>query len=553
MAATVRYYDIDRENTDSVSLSAYGSYSSLSAIPSTLSLQFLLDNYDTPNYLSLDGNGIDIKDKNKKFYSAGDYVGCVSANVSDGSRQLENCGVKFSTTVTGSSLSFKKGITFVFYGNCCAKMHVMYRNEDTETFLEEDITVGKEIFNFIPKLGAASLILIFSETVLPYQSIKLSDVKIGNVTVLDKLQGIELLEEINVLSDDLPINSLNFTAVIKDGTEIKSGNPITVQSNQKYYGTFFIDETERISKNIYSVKALNCAKKLDETDFIGTTSFETDISELITRVSNGSGVAIKLCSDFEGSDVVGWLPKCSHRYALCYICWAIGGMVDGSRSAGKLNIRKIPTSITSVIKTSSKRIIGDAIFSRSKVITSAIWEKHNYSEQPTSANKTLFVFSVGTAPEEGYYGEFYFDKPTKINEIYGGNRIVSIQTPGVLGIVMGDGNYEFIGSEYVDNVLQDVVYNSKDTEYNGENIKKFDKFTLYGKSSVASKREEIEKYIESGGTVKAKIRLCNERAGDMIQIETAYDGMITGIITSMNISFGYEDVADIEVLEWQNG
>lgn len=114
MAATVRYYDIDRENTDSVSLSAYGSYSSLSAIPSTLSLQFLLDNYDTPNYLSLDGNGIDIKDKNKKFYSAGDYVGCVSANVSDGSRQLENCGVKVQYDRHGQLSFFQKRNYFCF-------------------------------------------------------------------------------------------------------------------------------------------------------------------------------------------------------------------------------------------------------------------------------------------------------------------------------------------------------------------------------------------------------------------------------------------------------
>ena len=66
------------------------------------------------------------------------------------------------------------------------------------------------------------------------------------------------------------------------------------------------------------------------------------------------------------------------------------------------------------------------------------------------------------------------------------------------------------------------------------------------------KKKHIQKYMQSGGTVTAKIRLRGERVGDLIQIETAYDGIKTGIINCMNIFFGYEDIADIEVLEWNS-
>ena len=64
------------------------------------------------------------------------------------------------------------------------------------------------------------------------------------------------------------------------------------------------------------------------------------------------------------------------------------------------------------------------------------------------------------------------------------------------------------------------------------------------------RNNNIQRYIESNGKVTAKIRLRDEKLGDVVQIETAWDGIITGIITKMNIVFGYEDIAEIEVLEW---
>ena len=62
------------------------------------------------------------------------------------------------------------------------------------------------------------------------------------------------------------------------------------------------------------------------------------------------------------------------------------------------------------------------------------------------------------------------------------------------------------------------------------------------------------KYLNSRGTVKAKIVMRNnEKVGDATTIQTLYDGEITGIITKMDIYSGYNNIADIEVLEWEIG
>ena len=67
MAATIRYYDLDSDNQSLISLFTDGQVSDLSDVSdNTFSAQFLLENYITPNFVSFDGNGIDLKEKNKK-------------------------------------------------------------------------------------------------------------------------------------------------------------------------------------------------------------------------------------------------------------------------------------------------------------------------------------------------------------------------------------------------------------------------------------------------------------------------------------------------------
>ena len=97
------------------------------------------------------------------------------------------------------------------------------------------------------------------------------------------------------------------------------------------------------------------------------------------------------------------------------------------------------------------------------------------------------------------------------------------------------------------NEVQTVITN-EDAQI--ENTKKYNNFLTHVDDLYEQRNANIKKYIKSRGKVNAKIRLRNERIGDLIQIETAWDGFITGIVTKMDIKFGYEDIADIEVLEW---
>ncbi len=549
----VWYYDLDTQTRNAVSLSLRG-FGSLSDVPSSGDGQKLLDNCNIPNYLSFDGKGIKLKENSQKFYSSGDYVGYISDSVSNAQGKISNSWLIFSRNSIDRYLDFEKGITFVFYGNCCKSFYAMYRDIETQSIFEEKVEVGCELFTYKPKIGCAALEIYFEETAYPYQFLKIAEIKIGEIKVFNKFQSLSLLEEINVISDDLPINSFEFTVALNENEELNGGCPVTVHSNGKYYGTFYTEDPERISKNLYSVTAMNSVKALDNTKYL---DWDTDLNlkKFSSQIQRDTGITVKTDKpDDLDYGAFGHIPIDSYRYALCLYAFACRLMVDGSRS-GNILLKPISTEITSVITTADKRIIGECTFTKAKPITQA---KMQFADGYTSADNSITVTC-----EPNISTLIYTDTPIdyvkdtqslkfKIED-YSGNwiRLISYTDSS-------------IKIEYVDFVCtyKNVAVNNP-LSSNNSNEKDLSKFNLRGISYPSGggtvtqlpnfKKQDVLKYMQSKGTAKAKIRLQNERVGDLIQIETAYDGIITGIITSMAISFGYEDIADIEVLEWQNG
>lgn len=95
-----------------------------------------------------------------------------------------------------------------------------------------------------------------------------------------------------------------------------------------------------------------------------------------------------------------------------------------------------------------------------------------------------------------------------------------------------------------------------DNEANDENTQDFKPFDVsayrvdFEDEHIISRDADIKTYCKSIGIVSGKIVLQGEKTGDLIQIDTAFDGTITGIITSLIIHPGYTNIADVEVLAW---
>ena len=517
------------------------------------SVRMLITNNAPPNYITFDGDGIDLDNLDKQFYSEGDYVGFISSNITDENCQGSSANDSIYLNYNDGYLNFDNGITISFYGDCCREITVQYIFPDT-TSEYETYSVDGDLFYFVPGTWYSnclhSIKIYFTKSKLPNQFIKVSYVKFGEVVVWNKFKSISLLEEINVLSDDLPINSLDFSVVLKENFEFEDGAPMNVYSNGRYYGTFYLDEAERTSKYIYSIKALNCLSILDNVDFDDWKT-ELDLCDFIDIVKSKTGITIKEPTNTQYF-TFGFVPTNSCRYCLCATAFADGLMIESGRS-DSVTLTSIPTEITSIITTSNKRIIGESTFTKSKPITAI-----NLQEVDSFELSESLTFNYEKS------GKYYFEN----------SPIMVFEPEDMSNIALFEHslNYvNFIASQNVSFNAHKLSFYAREYTITNPNItnqktneKNIKNFLITGRILVPSEDEsyayytvardaDVLKYMQSGGTVKAKIVLENEKVGDLIQIETAFDGIKTGIITSMAISFGYRDVAEIEVLEWPIG
>ena len=312
----------------------------------------LKNSYKVMNYISFDGLGIDLLDNNKEFYDNGEYIAYLSSYDSGsiyGPVLYDEVNGQYLYGYSNDSApiiynidnnNYPTGITIRFYGYCCNNISVRYYSSYSDYSLihsETHIVHSSEKFiefnSYIKENHIVKRIEIeFVSTPLPNQTIKIEGIMEGKINNISKIRSSELLEEINILSDDLPINSFNFEAALNDS--IQEEDPINIYSNGKYYGTFFVDETERVSQNIYNIKCSNSIGLLEKTKFrdwkFSTFDIRTELNFFLGKMAEETSVKASKPSEYTNYYIYGHIPIESYRKALCEYAYACGFMVDSS-------------------------------------------------------------------------------------------------------------------------------------------------------------------------------------------------------------------------------
>lgn len=502
----------------------------------------VLNNTSPCNYLTFDGKGINLIDENLKFYEDGEYIGYTLQKHSDGNREFEGFTHDDALWInTAPTLDeYPERLTLQFKDNCCKEIQIAYCNKYGGVDKTETITVTNKFVTVEFLRNYYRIYIYFTKTAEPYQYIRIESVIYGKIEVLNKFTQHNLIEEINVLSDDLPINQFEATVVIPDPDNIsfEKKDALTIFSNNKYYGTFYIVDKQRVAKKLYTVKAQNSLTIADNTPYTNWEVFGKSCAAVSARLSQIMGINV-LCPKNEFF-ISGDLKSPSCRLVLTSVGWALGYIVDTSRR-NDIEFIPIPTEITSTILSKHRRIIGDAVLNRTDEISSAHIE---YTHLALNSDIQSNDITVEAVPNQN--NVYTFDKPTYVFSISNAT-IISKDIYSVLFYATAD-KVEINYANPIINTLTETVNNETATI---TNEKKYNRIKAVGiASDFISRATDIKRYIVSRGIVKAKIRLRNEKVGNLIQIETAWDGVITGIILKMNMTFGYEDIADIEVLEW---
>ena len=542
---------------------------------------------------------------NKTTFPSSDFTG-FKAHIT----QSDGVTLSFNHPNDGWDISY--GIFFIFtkYENVtitpkfdkqdssCVQMY--YEDEMWQT--SSSYVIQSPIIKLIPTTAttAKKISIKFTWDGTP-QDVQFTSVIIGGELIqFDKILSADLIEEMNILSDDLPINEFDFSVVSQQ--DLAPGSKLSVYSNDEYFGTFWTDKVDKISQNysgaekVYTLECVNAIGTLDKCSFD-----DCDISFINGPFATWSSLKNELKSkakleiqlENEKADpnygVLGLVPAQSLRFFLCEFAWSICKWVCTARR-DDIYMRSIPSAVTVTIP--SDYVIGNAIYQKQEIITKAYWTHpvENIDWGTSNVLGTITLPSTSTL-RKIYYGsppawadinnekyknvkwkanyfEYQSQESTSNISVFGSQNLTEtteILSPGTHTTTtersqeynkfacVGIRNFEARTAKemgldsthsFIFELIKAGTYNS--STLSGETI---DSANLI----VTQKVSDIQKYIQSTGIVTATIilkdNLKNLQAGDMVTITTAYDGQITGIITKMEISFGYNNTAQVKIRE----
>ena len=300
----------------------------------------------------------------KKFATLEDYlwkldgsfenfpVSPESENFGLWSKELSDANGAFTTPID-LEISFSNyescvGITFNFStltDDYPTEISIKWYQNDTLLSEKDFISDKSQFFCENSVTNFNKLIITFLKMSKPYRRLKIEQLVYGVVRNFgdDELRNLSVLEDVSLTSEELKVNTLDFTLSNKsliDFIFLKK-QPLTLTRNGELIGTFFIDTSKRKSKTLYDISAVDYIGVMDKIPFVGGTYTNVVASELIASIMGD--IPYELDENLVSKTLSGTLEPCTKREALLQVAFAICAVVDTARSS-KVKIFKRSTS-----------------------------------------------------------------------------------------------------------------------------------------------------------------------------------------------------------------
>lgn len=397
------------DNSRSITNVFFTSFDTTTYIPEIL-------NYDNVvvNYAILDNNGFDLTDDSIIFAddTTNKQVGYLSYSHLD----TNNIKMFFKFDkdtdlfdVLGINIKFHlntpKAVTVKFYNNI-TNDKTQYNEIASKTVTEFNST---NVFVSLPTTSVTAFSVEFEDD--EDNLVKLVSISVGKIFEFTEIENWNIYEEINLVSDDLAINTLDCNFFSEDGlifienSELEFYHYNEEKTDWDLYGVFFATGLTRNSEISYTLQAQDMIGRCDEIickppRFLG---FNLSTQEIL-RLQDGLFSAWGYDYDTDLNDIfIGnlkkvdneWIPitdediaimeydfcnspkfrenspfligNVSWRYNLMQLAFASYSVID-TRRTSKIYFKRL--SKNDPIKISSNKIIGEANFIRNDVISS---------------------------------------------------------------------------------------------------------------------------------------------------------------------------------------
>lgn len=189
------------------------------------------------------------------------------------------------------------------------------------------------------------IVITFYSTNNPYRYLKLYQIIYGAIKIFegDNLISANILEEVDLLSSEVSINTLDFT-VFSEEDEFNIINPkgfyrllqqrqklevkkkLVKEKTEREMGTFYLDTWKSEKDKLMTIAAIDLMGVIDKTDFMGGIYKDIPFEDLIQEIMLSAGAEEKeyeIEENLKDILMTGYIPICTHREALQQAIFAV--------------------------------------------------------------------------------------------------------------------------------------------------------------------------------------------------------------------------------------
>lgn len=386
--------------------------------------------------------------------------------------------------------------------------------------------------------GYDKIVITFKKTSKPYRPVFLTRIDYGIYRDFldDELIETNCLQEINAISENISINTLSFTV------RTKSNIPFDMQKKQRlglYFdnvllGYFYLKNGARKNKTDYYMDSHDAIGVLDGNEFPGGIYTGEKVPDVIQEIFEGEDFQYFVDEFYDDTELYGYIPYTTKRNALVQIAFAIGAIVDTSNSDGVI-IYPQQTETTGTFDETNT--FEGMTLEHTDIVTGIRLTIHSYQEsQETNElyNDTL----NGTA-------EIVFSEPQHSLSITGGTIVKSGHN---YAVISGTGQTVVLNGKKYIHLTNQLTKDNPDIVFN-KNIKEITDATLIHSGNAQAAIERIYAYYQRAESVVGDVLLEDKVLGQVVEVDTGYDGKRTGTLESIDYSFTREIRATVNIHE----
>lgn len=375
------------------------------------------------------------------------------------------------------------------------------------------------------------IVITFLGTSKPYRPVFVTRIDYGIYRDFlgDELMETNCLQELNAISESISTNTLNFTVRTNSNIpfDFQKKQKLALYFNGQRLGNFYLKNGSRKSKTDYHMDSHDAIGVLDGSEFAGGVYTGQSVGNVVAQIFDGEDFTYLLDETLAEIPLIGYIPYTTKHNALVQVAFAIGAVVDTSNYDGVLIYRQQTTV--------SGEITPDATFDgltleHSDVVTGIRLSVHSW-RQSEEEEELYNAILDGTA-------EIIFTDPHYSLSITGGKLKKSESN---YAVISGTGDTVILTGKKYTHQTSSLLKENETIVFN-KNIKDVPDATLVHSDNAQEVLERVYNYYQRAENIMCDILLSDKVLGQVVEIDTGYDGKRSGTIESINYQFSQREI-----------